>query len=246
MEGHSGDGENSDGEDDEEAGIPKGDALNQPIRKLLTFLFALVIVVIVTWLVTYWLDVPAAWPIIVAVVLALIAGSITVAKDELRAASISYLYPVTLGLIVILLITNLVTGFVVADVVGTPGDNSRTGERVNTGADPERTECVKDAKIAGSNDSNPKFLLEILFSPTCGAGWGRLTRTDHAGLGNQINVSIYRRSDPEGTTRQDAVEPDVDSAYTTLIVRENPTDRLCVTGSISVAGSTEAAPPICV
>ncbi|QQQ79431.1 hypothetical protein IOD16_14095 [Saccharothrix sp. 6-C] len=41
------------------------------------------------------------------------------------------------------------------------------------------------------------------------------TRKDDKALGNQVEVVIYRRSDPDGTTRQVALEPDVKSAFTT-------------------------------
>ncbi|MGW4740684.1 DUF2690 domain-containing protein [Nocardia xishanensis] len=110
---------------------------------------------------------------------------------------------------------------------------------VQTGADPGRTHCRFDAKVVAGNNAKPQMLLEILFSHTCDAAWARITRYDNAGLGNRLEVSIYRRSDPHGPTRQDAVEPDVDSAYTTLIVRVDPTDRLCATGAVATGAQVE-------
>jgi hypothetical protein len=71
-----------------------------------------------------------------------------------------------------------------------------------------------------------------VFSVKCRAAWARITRADDSALGNHVEVVIYRRSDPDGNTRQEAVEPDVKSAFTTLIVRADPTDRLCAIGAV--------------
>ncbi|ONI91018.1 hypothetical protein ALI144C_02025 [Actinosynnema sp. ALI-1.44] len=78
----------------------------------------------------------------------------------------------------------------------------------------------------------------------------RLLGTDHplrrARAGNHIEVSLYRRSDPNGSTRQNAIEPDVKGAFTTLIVRNEPSDRLCATGAIVIDGTRVAAgEPLC-
>ncbi|MGN2638334.1 DUF2690 domain-containing protein [Nocardia takedensis] len=118
--------------------------------------------------------------------------------------------------------------------------------QVHTGDDPGKTVCIKDAVIAASSNSKPQMLLEILFSHACDAGWARITRYDNAGLGNRLEVSLYRRSNPTGPTRQNAIEPDVDSAYTTLIIRTDPTDRLCATAAVTTGAHTEpVAQPIC-
>jgi hypothetical protein len=85
-----------------------------------------------------------------------------------------------------------------------------------------------------------------VFSVKCRAAWARITRADDSALGNHVEVVIYRRSDPDGNTRQEAVEPDVKSAFTTLIVRADPTDRLCAIGAVVTNGTRSAAvEPIC-
>ena len=95
-------------------------------------------------------------------------------------------------------------------------------------------------------EQEPAVLLEILFSAKCRAFWARITRSDDRALGNHIEVSLYRRSEPDGSTRQDAVEPDVKAAFTTLIVRSDPTDRLCATGATLTDGTrVTAVEPIC-
>lgn len=141
-----------------------------------------------------------------------------------------------------LLITNVLTGFVVHRN-STPDPNPVLAA---TGDNPLDTPCLEDAKVATSTNANQQFLLEILFSVTCRAAWARITRADDSALGNHVEVVIYRRSDPDGSTRQEAVEPDVKSAFTTLIVRADPTDRLCATGAV-VTNETRsgAVEPIC-
>ncbi|MEU3626782.1 DUF2690 domain-containing protein [Amycolatopsis coloradensis] len=140
------------------------------------------------------------------------------------------------------LLSNTVTGLVVFQVAR----RDQPPTPIVTGEDPARTTCVDDAKIAAASDRNPAFLLEILFSSKCQAGWARATRRDQDGVGNTIDVVIYRRSEPDGGSRQSATEPDVQSAYTTLIVRTDPADRLCATGAITTDHARQVSPePIC-
>jgi hypothetical protein len=146
----------------------------------------------------------------------------------------------------VLVLTNLATGVVVYFLTRPSAAEVRDVATVATGDDPGNTACLADARVASDSHANPTFLLEILFSLKCQAGWARVTRYDSAGLGNKVTVTIYRRSDPDGSTRQPAVEPDVQSAYTTLIVRLDPTDRLCAVGAITIGARTETVPePIC-
>ncbi|MBH0781413.1 DUF2690 domain-containing protein [Nocardia bovistercoris] len=149
---------------------------------------------------------------------------------------------VTLAL---LIVTNAVTavtaGWIVRD------DAQAAAPTIVTGGDPLNTECMKDVVTANSVvAAGGAFELKILYSTRCNAAWAKVTRTDHAGFGNRITVTIFRRSEPQGESRQFADEHDVDSAYTMVIVRQDPTDRLCATGS-ATNGSTEVTvePPIC-
>lgn len=164
----------------------------------------------------------------------------------------------TAAFIAALVGTNVLTGLAVAALSGGPPANPDAAEATNTptgpniaastGADPGRTPCLADARVATTNAAaaDTNFLLELIWSPACDAGWGRITRSDSKGMGNTVTVTIFRRADPDGSTRQTAVEPDVNSAYSTLIVRSDPTDRLCVVGSISTDGvDSPEALPIC-
>lgn len=145
-----------------------------------------------------------------------------------------------------LLVTNVVTGVVVYSLSAPDPQPPHDTIQAETGDNPLDTPCLTDAKVATSTSANPEYLLEILFSVKCRAAWARITRRDDKALGNQVEVVIYRRSDPDGTTRQLAVEPDVKSAFTTLIVRSDPTDRLCATGAVITDGTRSAAvDPIC-
>jgi len=67
---------------------------------------------------------------------------------------------------------------------------------------------------------------------------GKVDRTDNSGEGNTISLTTYRRADPKGPATQRAVESDVQSAYTALIVREDPADRICVSGAVTVGTET--------
>jgi hypothetical protein len=140
-----------------------------------------------------------------------------------------------------LVITNVVTGIVVYRASTSDPRTPPDKAQVMTGDNPLKTSCLADARVATSTNANPEYLLEILFSAECSAAWARITRKDDRALGNHVEVVIYRRSDPDGTTRQPAVEPDVKSAFTTLIVRSDPTDRLCATGAVITDGTRSAA-----
>lgn len=141
--------------------------------------------------------------------------------------------------------TNVVTGFVVHRTSALPPSGQSTVQAA-TGDNPVNTPCLADAEIATSTNKNPQFLLEIVFSAKCRAFWARITRSDERALGNHVEVSLYRRSDPTGSTRQNAVEPDIKGAFTTLIVRDDSSDRLCATGAIVTDGArVVAVEPIC-
>lgn len=144
-----------------------------------------------------------------------------------------------------LLVTNVVTGLVVDRV--SPPKPAQNTVQATTGDNPLDTPCLGNAEIAASSTKSRQFLLEIVFSAKCRAFWARITRSDDRALHNRVEVSVYRRSDPHGSTRQDAVEPDVQSAFTTLIVRNDPTDRICAIGAILTDDTrTDAVEPICI
>lgn len=226
-------------------GDEPGKHIVNPVRKMLTLFFCMISVAVVAWVVFFFTGAPLA--LLVPLPLGLVAFAATVMKEELRAASVGLQWPIAAGALAALISTNVATAAFASSIAKAPPlDESAAFVEPHTGADPARTQCVEDAKIASSDDSHPEFLFELLFSPQCQAGWARVTRKDQAAIGNQISISIYRRADPSGLTRQDALEPDVHSAYTTMILREDPTDRLCAEGSITLAQNTISSRPLCI
>lgn len=126
--------------------------------------------------------------------------------------------------------------------------------QVRTGIDPAMTPCVNDAKVAASDQRSIKTAaaqptiakIEIIWSNKCYAGWARITRYDAKPQGNAVTVAIYPETAPTGPDRQQAVEPDVQGAYTTLLVRPSPATRLCATGSFTLDGKAYSmGAPIC-
>lgn len=117
---------------------------------------------------------------------------------------------------------------------------------VKTGVDPAMTPCVNDAKVAASEDRTHNTRIQIVWSNKCYAGWARIARYDGLEQGNEVMVSIYPETAPHGGDRQDATEPGVQGAYTTLVVRPSPQTRLCAVGSITVGSQTiSLGDPIC-
>jgi hypothetical protein len=117
---------------------------------------------------------------------------------------------------------------------------------VRNGVDPAMTPCVNDAKVATSSSRADNTLLEIIWSNKCYAGWARITRYDEKFSGNSMTVAIYPETAPQGPDRQTATEPNVQSAYTTLVVRPSPRTRLCAVGTITIDGeSIDLGEPLC-
>ncbi|GAA4680139.1 DUF2690 domain-containing protein [Frondihabitans cladoniiphilus] len=129
---------------------------------------------------------------------------------------------------------------------GTPTAESSSGTAtsgaphvvVKVGADPADTACVKDAVVAASETGALGTQLQIVWSASCDAAWARITRYDNASEGNEVSAQIFRKASPQASDRQETTEPDVDSAYTTLLVRPTPKTTICATGSVTVSGST--------
>lgn len=126
----------------------------------------------------------------------------------------------------------------------------RVGEpqiAVANGIDPAETPCVDDAKVVTGDTRADNSLLEIVWSDKCQAGWGRITRYDAQALGNTVTIAIYPRTGPDGPLRQEATEHDVQSAYTTLVVRPTADTLLCAEGSFTVDGKRiDLGDPLCI
>lgn len=124
--------------------------------------------------------------------------------------------------------------------------NPRTQITVSNGSDPALSPCVNDAAVVASSPRHNDTLLEIVWSDACDAGWARVTRYDDRFSGNSMTISLYPETAAHGAERQTAAEPNVQSAYTPLLVRPNPQTRLCAVGSITVDGeSIDLGDPLC-
>lgn len=117
---------------------------------------------------------------------------------------------------------------------------------VADGQDPAFTPCTSDAKVVAADTRQADTLLEILWSSDCYAAWGRITRYDGLAMGNTVTIAIYPQTAPDGPGRQQAIEHDVSSAYTTLVVRPSPDTLLCAVGAYSVSGArVDLGEPLC-
>jgi len=135
----------------------------------------------------------------------------------------------------------------VRDELANASTNPRAQINVHNGVDPAMTECVNDAEVATSSPRTNDTLLEIIWSNKCYAGWARVTRYDEQISGNSVTVAIYPETAAQGPDRQAATEPNVQGAYTTLVVRPTPQTRLCTVGAITVDGtSIDLGEPLCI
>lgn len=135
----------------------------------------------------------------------------------------------------------------VRDELANASVNPRAQINVHNGVDPAMTECVNDAEVATSSPRTNDTLLEIIWSNKCYAGWARVTRYDEQISGNSVMVAIYPETAAQGHDRQSATEPNVQGAYTTLVVRPTPQTRLCAVGVITVGGeSIDLGEPLCI
>ncbi|WP_395245232.1 helix-turn-helix domain-containing protein [Agromyces sp. MMS24-K17] len=125
--------------------------------------------------------------------------------------------------------------------------NERAQINVHNGVDPAMSPCVNDAEVATSSPRTNNTKLEIIWSNKCYAGWGRVTRYDEQISGNSVMVAIYPETAAQGPDRQEAIEPNVQGAYTTLVVRPTPETRLCAVGAITLDGeSIDLGEPLCI
>ncbi|WP_254190152.1 DUF2690 domain-containing protein [Nocardia noduli] len=148
-------------------------------------------------------------------------------------------------MVVGLVITNAVTALVTKSVVDDDGEPAHS--LIATGGDPLGSACLNDFVTAGlARPEGGAFELKLLYSAACNAAWAKVNRLDGAGYGERIKVAVFQFADPQGRTRQWADELNVDQAYTMVIVRQDPTDRLCATASVS-RGPDEVAieQPVC-
>jgi len=118
---------------------------------------------------------------------------------------------------------------------------------VHTGDNPAfYPKCLDDAKVDAAETRQTSYLLEIIWSATCRAGWGRITRYDGRSQGNRIAVTTYLQADPDGPSTQRSDDADAQSSYTYLIASHSIDDRICVKGSVTDGATTiDLGTPLC-
>ena len=118
---------------------------------------------------------------------------------------------------------------------------------VRNGMNPNQLpRCLDDVQTVDSA-TNEAFTVKVNFSEHCNAAWGKVERIDGRGLGNTIGIRIYPAATPaDNTTAQRTSERDATAAFTPILVRTDPTERLCVDGTVTDGARTiPAARPVC-
>ncbi|WP_082481707.1 helix-turn-helix domain-containing protein [Rathayibacter sp. Leaf299] len=143
------------------------------------------------------------------------------------------------------------TGFIIltpqaADEVAATPSADASSVAIRTGVDPAATSCVDDAEPAAAETRSESYLLEVMWSESCQAAWGRVTRYDNQSSNNAVHVEIAPQGTDSDGQRQEATVSDVQGAYTALIVRTDGDTRLCARGSVTLETQTiDLGDPLC-
>ncbi|KTR94867.1 hypothetical protein NS220_07565 [Microbacterium testaceum] len=125
---------------------------------------------------------------------------------------------------------------------------SSTYVAVETGADPMQSSCKNDAVLAGGDRFlDGQVLIEMMYSNSCMAVWGRVTRYDGLASGNTLSIKIYPKDDPQSERTQIRTESDVQSMYTKMLVEPDVDARVCGVATVTVDGQSFEQPnPVCI
>lgn len=113
---------------------------------------------------------------------------------------------------------------------------------VRDGADPQQAGCVPDATTVASSVS-PNWELKVIYSTTCNAFWTKAVRHDSPAPTDRIELEIAPVGKPGRAQR--ATEANMSSAYTFLVVRDDPTDRFCASAVFFRGTERTAVGPVC-
>lgn len=143
--------------------------------------------------------------------------------------------------------TTAVWWAVIPDAEAAPAPTS-TYLSVEDGVDPMLTECRNDAVLAGGDEFlDGQVLVEMMYSNSCMAVWGRVTRYDGQASGNTISMRVYPRDDPESERGQSRDETDLQSLYTPLLIEQDVEARVCGVATVSVGDDLFEQPsPVCI
>ncbi len=140
------------------------------------------------------------------------------------------------------LIIGLLVGFGLGRATA-PGDVAARAQ-LSDGADPIASGCIPDANAVAAKTVAGVGTLKLLYSSRCNAFWAKLVRLDGHPAGNKLDVAVYQESTPGRTQR--AVDPGVTDSYSFVLVRADPSEAICATGTVWTGDTAHAIPgPVC-
>ncbi|WP_181064297.1 helix-turn-helix transcriptional regulator [Pseudoclavibacter sp. AY1F1] len=115
------------------------------------------------------------------------------------------------------------------------------------GMDPMQTICRDDAVVAASEMRDRETQVQMMYSTSCQAVWGRVTRYDGMAAGNELTMSVYPAVDRDSERGQSVSAHDVQSVYTTLGISPETSERWCGLATMTAEGSTiDLGPELCI
>lgn len=115
---------------------------------------------------------------------------------------------------------------------------------VADGTDPQTAGCVRDATTVAARSTPGVGTVKLVYSTSCNAFWAKVERDDDEAVGNKVEAVVYQRD--RAAEGQRAVEVDVSSAYTFVLVRGDLTARYCARGRIwSQDSRSDLGGPVC-
>lgn len=112
--------------------------------------------------------------------------------------------------------------------------------------DPMQTKCRNDEVLAASETwMDGKVQVQMMYSTSCMAGWGRVTRYDGKAAGNTIGMRVYPKGDPQSSRAQERSAEDVQSVYTTLMLEPDVDARVCGAGGRRLRTRGAGTPGVC-
>lgn len=118
---------------------------------------------------------------------------------------------------------------------------------ISDGLDPMQTVCRDDAVVAASEMRERETQVQLMYSTSCKAVWGRVTRYDGAAAGNELTMSVYPAVDRDSERGQAVSAYDVQSVYTTLGISPQTSERWCGLATMTADGQTiDLGPELCI
>ncbi|WP_271985332.1 DUF2690 domain-containing protein [Pseudoclavibacter terrae] len=118
---------------------------------------------------------------------------------------------------------------------------------ISDGFDPMQTVCRDDAVVAASEMRERETQVQLMYSTSCKAVWGRVTRYDGEAAGNELTMSVYPAVDRDSERRQSVSAYDVQSVYTPLGTSPETSERWCGLATMTADGQTiDLGPELCI